>query len=59
MRGMNMNVVSRNAFGAARMWWWQSSLWREFTLKFYQKLHMKSLQKTSGVSPEVFLYISF
>ncbi len=35
MRGMNMNVVSRNAFGAARMWWWQSSLWREFTLKFY------------------------
>ena len=34
MRNMNMNAESHNALNAARMWWWQSSLWREFTLKF-------------------------
>lgn len=34
MRNMNMNAESHNALNAARMWWWQSSLWCEFTLKF-------------------------
>ncbi|EIK82704.1 hypothetical protein CGSMWGv1500E_02846 [Gardnerella vaginalis 1500E] len=34
MRNMNMNAESMNTLNAARMWWWQSSLWREFTLKF-------------------------
>ncbi len=32
MRTVNAEV--RNARSAFRMWWWQSSLWREFTLKF-------------------------
>ncbi len=30
----NMNAQSLNACNAVRMWWWQTSLWREFTLKF-------------------------